>query len=213
MLGLDASRHVLSCYEPFLATLPLTRARDLLSRRTHSQVLVAGVKVATQTPPIRSGRRVVFVTLDDATGPLDATFFDTAQAGYAATLFHSWLLVIRGTMRRTGPRGISINAAACWDLTVLHQAWEQDGPGAVEELLNRRPPGMAVASDQAVAGAAGSRSTRPVVTRPPRSPVGTPTVFPTGFEQSPYADIRPAGQEPGRPPRKLWHSSPGSSGA
>ncbi|HEX3908115.1 MAG TPA: OB-fold nucleic acid binding domain-containing protein, partial [Mycobacteriales bacterium] len=213
VLGLDASRHVLSCYEPFLATLPLTRARDLLRRRTHSQVLVAGVKVATQTPPIRSGRRVVFVTLDDATGPLDATFFDTAQAGYAATLFHSWLLVIRGTMRRTGPRGISINAAACWDLTALHQAWEQDGPAAVEELMNRRPAGMVVASDEAVAGAAGSRSTHLVVARPPRSPVGTPTVFPTGFEQSPYADIRPAGQEPSRPPRKLWHSSPGSSGA
>ena len=38
-------------------------------------MLVAGVKVATQTPPVRSGRRVVFVTLDDSTGPADATFF------------------------------------------------------------------------------------------------------------------------------------------
>ena len=36
--------------------------------------VVAGVKVATQTPPVRSGRRVVFITLDDATGPVDATF-------------------------------------------------------------------------------------------------------------------------------------------
>jgi error-prone DNA polymerase len=193
VLGLDASRHVLSAYEPFLATLGLTRSRDLLRRRTNSHLVVAGVKVATQTPPIRSGRRVVFVTLDDATGPLDATFFDTAQAGYAATLFHSWLLVIRGTMRRTGPRGVSINASGCWDLTVLHDAWEHGGTPAVEELMNRRPVGAAPA-------------------RPPR-PVGTPLVYPTGFEQSPYADIAPAGPEPARPPRKLWHSSPGSSGA
>jgi error-prone DNA polymerase len=181
VLGLDATRHVLSCYEPFLATLPLTRARDLLRRRTNSRVLVMGVKVATQTPPIRSGRRVVFVTLDDATGPLDATFFDTAQAGYAATLFHSWLLVIRGTMRRTGPRGVSINASGCWDLTVLHDAWEHGGSAAVEELMNRRPVGAETpVSEESVAGAAASRSTRPVSARPPR---------------------------------KLWHSSPGSSGA
>jgi error-prone DNA polymerase len=213
VLGLDASRHVLSAYEPFLATLGLTRARDLLRRRTNSHLLVAGVKVATQTPPIRSGRRVVFVTLDDATGPLDATFFDTAQVGYAATLFHSWLLVIRGTMRRTGPRGVSINASGCWDLTVLNDAWERGGTAAVEELMNRRPASAeAPVSEAAVAGAAGSRSTRPVMTRPPGA-VGTPMVYPTGYEQSPYADIRPAGPEPARPPRKLWHSSPGSSGA
>jgi error-prone DNA polymerase len=137
VLGLDATRHVLSCYEPFLATLPLTRARDLVSCRTNSPVLMAGVKVATQTPPIRSGRRVVFVTLDDSTGPLDATFFDTAQTGYAATLFHSWLLVVRGTVRRTGPRGVSINATACWDLTVLRDAWEHGGRPAVEALMSR----------------------------------------------------------------------------
>ena len=45
------------------------------------------MKVATQTPPIRSGRRVVFLTLDDATGPADATFFEDAQGPYAATVF------------------------------------------------------------------------------------------------------------------------------
>ena len=68
------------------------------------------MKVATQTPPIRSGRRVVFLTLDDATGPVDATFFEDAQGPYAATVFHSWLLVVRGMLRRTGPRGVSLRA-------------------------------------------------------------------------------------------------------
>jgi error-prone DNA polymerase len=48
-------------------------------------------------------------------------------------------------------------------------------------------------------------------------------VHASGFRQSPYADIKPAGAGPGDgrgvpaagellPPRKLWHSSPGSSG-
>ncbi|BDZ57782.1 hypothetical protein [Barrientosiimonas endolithica] len=37
-------------------------------------------------------------------------------------------------------------------------------------------------------------------------------VHASGFKQSPYADIRPAGDDTRQAPRKLWHSSPGSSG-
>jgi error-prone DNA polymerase len=169
-------------------------------------VLVAGVKVATQTPPIRSGRRVVFITLDDATGPVDATFFEDAQAGYAATVFHSWLLVVRGTVRRTGPRGISLNASGAWELSALRSAWETGGLSAVEAML--RDP--ARVSEAAVHGAAQSRSTRPVMVAPPVG--GSARIYASGFATSPYADIGPAGTHPGQAPRKLWHSSPGSSG-
>ena len=87
ILGLDVSQHVVTPYAPFLDALGTTRSRDLLSRRSRAELLVAGVKVATQTPPIRSGRRVVFLTLDDGTGPVDATFFEDAQGPYAATVF------------------------------------------------------------------------------------------------------------------------------
>ncbi len=206
VLGLDATQHVVSCYEPFLAALGVVRARDLLRCRSRVEVLVAGVKVATQTPPVRSGRRVVFVTLDDATGPVDATLFEDAQAGYAATVFHSWLLVVRGLIRRTGPRGISLNATGAWELSALRAAWEIGGMPAVEVEMARRP----AMTETAVQGAAESRSTRPVMVPPP---IGTkPIVYASGFARSPYADVRPAGTHPGDAPRKLWHSSPGSSG-
>jgi error-prone DNA polymerase len=229
VLGLDVSSHVMEAYAPFLAELGTTRARDLLSCRSRQEVLVAGVKVATQTPPIRSGRRVVFVTLDDATGPLDATFFEDAQVGYATTVFHSWLLVIRGVVRRTGPRGVSMQALGCWELPALHAAWQSGGMAAVEELLDA----PAVVSEASVQGAAASRSSRPVMTSPPlvgggagHSGVGGAVhVYATGFRASPYADVKPAGDgsgttggrpvpATGRPgaPRKLWHSSQGSSG-
>ncbi|BEP15469.1 hypothetical protein acdb102_37800 [Acidothermaceae bacterium B102] len=201
ILGLDASSHILSFYEEFFAAAGITRARDLLRCRSRAEVLVAGVKVATQTPPIRSGRRVVFVTLDDATGPVDATFFEEAQAGYAATVFHSWLLVIRGTVRRTGPRGISLLADGCWELPLLRDLWETQGMAGVSEAIAAAPPGF---SEQATEGAAQSRSTRPVMA-PARK-------FASGFALSPYADIKPAGGDSGSAPRRLWHSSPGSSG-
>nr|WP_279591185.1 DNA polymerase III subunit alpha [Modestobacter marinus] len=209
VLGLDASRHVVEFYRPFLAALGAVPAEELLQCRSGSEVLVAGVKVATQTPPIRSGRRVVFVTLDDGTGCADATFFEDVQGPYAATVFHSWLLVVRGVMRRTGPRGVSMRATGAWELPALHEAWETGGLAAVAELM--AAPGEY--TEQAIAGAAASRASRPVVVRPV-------LVHPTGFRMSPYADIKPAGEDAATaarraaaaPPRKLWHSSPGSSG-
>ncbi len=224
VLGLDVSSHVMDAYAPFLAELGTTRARDLLGCRSRQEVLVAGVKVATQTPPIRSGRRVIFVTLDDATGPLDATFFEDAQVGCATTVFHSWLLVVQGLVRRTGPRGVSMQAVGCWELPALHSAWQSGGLDAVWELMAT----PAMVTEAAVQGAAASRSSRPVMTSPPlvgggagHSGVGGAVhVYATGFRASPYADVKPAGDgtgtSGGRPvpsaPRKLWHASQGSAG-
>jgi error-prone DNA polymerase len=209
VLGLDASRHVIDFYRPFLAALGAVPAGELLGCRSGAEVLVAGVKVATQTPPIRSGRRVVFVTLDDGSGCTDSTFFEDAQGPYAATVFHSWLLVIRGVLRRTGSRGVSLRATGAWELPALHEAWEAGGLDGVRELM--AAPGEF--TERAITGAAASRSSRPVMVRPV-------LVHPTGFRMSPYADIKPAGEDAkaaarraaAGPPRKLWHSSPGSSG-
>ncbi|MCW2697650.1 MAG: polymerase alpha subunit, partial [Modestobacter sp.] len=209
VLGLDASRHVVDFYRQFLGAVGAVPAGEMLSCRSGAEVLVAGVKVATQTPPIRSGRRVVFVTLDDGTGCTDSTFFEDAQGPYAATVFHSWLLVIRGVVRRTGPRGVSLRATGAWELPALHEAWEADGLDGVRELM--ATPGEF--TDRAIAGAAASHGARPVMVRPV-------LVHPTGFRMSPYADIKPAGEDAkaaarraaAAPPRKLWHSSPGSSG-
>jgi error-prone DNA polymerase len=175
--------------------------------RSKAEILVAGVKVATQTPPIRSGRRVIFLTLDDATGPIDATFFEDAQGPYAATLFHSWLLVVRGVIRRTGKRGISLRATGCWELSVLRDAWEYGGTEAVHAAMSASGAAPAELTEASVHGSAESFNTRPVMASPPLK-------YANGFALSPYADIRPAGTSPkgGRPPGKLWHSSPGSSG-
>jgi error-prone DNA polymerase len=225
ILGLDVSRHVVDFYVPLLDALGVTRSRDLRQQRTRSELLVAGVKVATQTPPIRSGRRVIFVTLDDATGPVDATFFEDAQGPYAATVFHSWLLLVRGVLRRTGPQGVSLRATGCWELPVLHQVWKSEGIEAVRALMAEVPRGFGdlVAGESAVAGAAESRSTRPVVASPPSvggQGAGSAggmgrrrvLVHSSGFRMSPYADIKPAGEDTKSAPRKLWHRSSGSAG-
>jgi len=203
VLGMDVSHHVLAFHEEMLAQLGVTRSHGLLSCRSGQDVLVAGVKAATQTPPIRSGRRVVFVTVDDATGPIDATFFEDAQQAYAGTVFQGWILLIRGQVRRTGPRGVSIRATGCWDLGVIRDLWADQGPAGVLQLIE---------ADQSSSQEGADAGRHRVL------------VHASGFRQSPYADIQPAGSmlpgtnrarragDPRRAPAKLWHSSPGSSG-
>ncbi|WP_324603524.1 OB-fold nucleic acid binding domain-containing protein, partial [Phycicoccus elongatus] len=224
VLGLDVSTHVMDVYAPLLDALGVTRARDLMAARSNREVWVGGVKVATQTPPIRSGRRVVFLTLDDGSGPADATFFEDVQGPYAETVFHSWLLLVRGVVRRTGQRGVSIRATGAWELSSLWEAWQ--GGGREEALAALAALDVSVRARAQEAEAATDSTRRRVL------------VHASGFRQSPYADTRPAGtpstdgramgaglgsrrqsftgpyspDDAAAAPRKLWHASPGSSG-
>jgi error-prone DNA polymerase len=126
-LGMDLSEHILSPYAQFLNAIGATRSCDLLGLRSNSEVLVAGVKVALQSPPVRSGKRVLFLSLDDGYGCSDATFFpDVLQSRsgqYAQTLYATSLFLVRGTTRRTGERGISLRATGVWDLRSAYQEW------------------------------------------------------------------------------------------
>lgn len=116
LTALDVTAHLMDSHAPYLDALGVTRAADLLGLRTQSRVLVAGVRVATQTPPMRSGKRVVFLSVDDGTGCVDASFFTEAQHASGEMLFSARLLLIEGTVRRTGPRAVSVQAVRAWDL-------------------------------------------------------------------------------------------------
>jgi error-prone DNA polymerase len=88
--------------------------------------MVAGVKVSSQTPAVRSGQRIIFLTLDDATGPVEVTVFERVQERCARTVFHGFLLAVWGRLRRTGIGGVSIAADEVWDLAELAAA-RRDG--------------------------------------------------------------------------------------
>ncbi|MGH2539414.1 MAG: DNA polymerase III subunit alpha, partial [Actinomycetota bacterium] len=156
VVGLDASRHIVSFFEPLLADLGVTRAGDLRRTRGGSKVIVAGVKVASQTPAIRSGQRIIFLTLDDATGPVEVTVFESVQPKVAKTVFHGYALAVAGELRRTGVGGVSVVAEEIWDLTALHRARaegrlreavrgevRQPGAGSGPRMLWHASPGSA----------------------------------------------------------------------
>ena len=126
VFGIDATRHLVSFYEPLLHDLGVTRACDLRRKRQGTWVMVAGVKIASQTPAVRSGQRIIFVSLDDATGPIEVTVFPSVQHKTARTVFHAYAMAVWGQLRRTGKEGMTVIAEDVWDLLALQQA-RRDG--------------------------------------------------------------------------------------
>jgi error-prone DNA polymerase len=167
----------------------------LRAQRQNARVMIAGVKVASQTPAVRSGQRIIFITLDDGTGLSDATVFESVQEQCAWTVFHSWLLVVRGTLRKTGAGrgGVSINCERAWDLAALAKE-HREGTLDIQTLWTE---GVA----EIEAAQAERRRNR-----------GKPAPAPE--HEHPGRAIPMPHREPAAPaPRKLWHASGGSAGA
>ena len=123
ILGMEVTSHMLNFYGDFLNAIGAVKSSDVIKQRSGASVLVAGVKSSLQTPPVRSGKRVMFLTMDDGYGCNDVTFFENTQQSYAQLLRTSNLFLIRGAVRRTGPRGVSIRATEAWDLAITYRKW------------------------------------------------------------------------------------------
>ncbi|WP_181766774.1 DNA polymerase III subunit alpha [Streptomyces albidus (ex Kaewkla and Franco 2022)] len=216
VLGMDASRHLMDDHTAFLRELGVHSARGLRAARHGETVLVAGAKAATQTPPIRSGRRVIFTTLDDGTGLVDLAFFDDSHAACAHTVFHSWLLLVRGVVQRRGPRSLSVVGAAAWDLAELAELRRTGGLDAVAARLAERPAdGQGAGADTGAGEGGGEGAGDKEGPGKDKEGAGGRTVqVAKGYEMHPWADLRPPGDSADSPKalRKLWHSSPGSAG-
>ncbi|MEU6776189.1 DNA polymerase III subunit alpha [Streptomyces sp. NPDC046759] len=218
VLSMDASRNLMDDHREFLKELGVVSARRLREVRHGEAVLVAGAKAATQTPPIRSGKRVIFSTLDDGTGLVDLAFFDDSHDACAHTVFHSWLLLVRGVVQRRGPRSLSVVGSAAWNLAELVEVRREEGLDGVAARLAEPsatagnasgadggdgPSRARVAGSDGLPGPGGSAARDQMEGRTIR--------MPTGYEMHPWADLRPAGEGPAVG-RKLWHQSPGSAG-
>ncbi|MFG3249033.1 DNA polymerase III subunit alpha [Streptomyces sp. NPDC048187] len=215
VLSMDASRNLMDDHGSFLRELGVVSAKRLRETRHGETVLVAGAKAATQTPPIRSGRRVIFSTLDDGSGLVDLAFFDDSHDACAHTVFHSWLLLVRGVVQRRGPRSFSVVGSAAWNLADLLEVRREEGLEGVAARLAAAgggpegddpeggPARRRLAGSDGRPAPAGSAAQDPMEQRRIR--------MSTGYEMHPWADLRPAGEGPAVG-RKLWHQSPGSAG-
>lgn len=115
-LGLATAGHRMTRFHDLFRQLGVTPASRLLGLRTNSEVLVAGVRRSTNTPPVRSGRRTVFITLDDGTGLAHLVVFEDAQQEIGAKTFRTGYLLVHGRTQRAGARAVSVIVDNAWDL-------------------------------------------------------------------------------------------------
>ncbi|MFF4429774.1 DNA polymerase III subunit alpha [Streptomyces sp. NPDC001513] len=161
VLKIDVSQHLMTHHHRLLREIGATDAAHLKTMYPGQRVLVAGVRASTQTPPIPSGKRVIFVTLEDGFGLVDIAFFEDSHDAVAHTVFHSALLLVRGTVEARGPRRTVVGQMV-WDLEELAAARRDHGPEAVLSLLGQSEaaptPAQHPAPERTITvGTAGSR--------------------------------------------------------
>jgi error-prone DNA polymerase len=122
--GVELSAHVVAFYAPLLDRLGVIGAHALRDAPTGARVRIAGVRVALQSPPQRSGQRVLFLTLDDRTGQSQVTFFERALPDCAWVVRNAWLVLAEGVVARRGERGATLVGRRAWDLARLWRAWQ-----------------------------------------------------------------------------------------
>lgn len=190
VLGIDVSAHLMEHHRRLLAELGATDAAHLGALKAGQPVLVAGVRASTQTPPVASGARIIFVTLEDGSGMVDLVFFEKSHPACAHTVFHCGLLLVRGTISSRGPRN-TVVATMAWDLEVLAATRRDHGPEAVLRLL---ATGRLEPSAQHKEGQTHRSMPQP-----------------TGAQLHPWADLGPTGSR-SADVSKLGYTSPGSAG-
>ncbi|MBM3691363.1 MAG: DNA polymerase III subunit alpha [Actinobacteria bacterium] len=231
LLGMDVTAHALSFYYDFLAKLSaevkLVSSANLRKQRSGSVAYTAGVKVAIQTPPVRSGNRVAFLTLDDGSGPIDLAFFEAVQQDYADVIFNSWLVLTAGIVKKSGPNGISIRGLGCWELQMLYQIAHSEGINQVSDYLKTQVKQQLV-QEKMNFKKLDTTSDRVRRRTGGMGPAKRLLLHASGLAISPYSDIKPAGTpmntsiisdsgldfaiDDAQLPTKLWHKSPGSGG-
>ncbi|MGW6202210.1 DNA polymerase III subunit alpha [Streptomyces sp. NPDC055089] len=208
VLSIDVSAHLMEHHHRLLRELGATDAAHLRDLHPGQKVMVAGVRASTQTPPIPSGKRVIFVTLEDGSGLVDLAFFDDSHDACAHTIFHSGLLLVRGTIERRGPDRPSEGHRArrtvvgemVWDLEEVAATRRDHGVQAAVELIGRTSP----------AATPPHPNKQPSTTATPHGG-RTLTDGTAGARLSAWSDLQPAGSR-SADLRRLGHRSPGSAG-
>jgi hypothetical protein len=131
--------------------------------------------------------------------PLRSTFFEDVQGPYAETVFHSWLLLVRGITRRTGARGVSLRRPVPGSSPRCGRPGRRGDRGGTAALAARAISRLGAGNRAQGSGPGWG------------SPRGAPGPGPRlGVRAEPYADTRPPGQAE-HLAQGRWHASPGSS--
>ena len=108
-LGVTVKRHLMQHWRPRLDRRGVVPCGQALQLPHKHPVTAAGLCIRPHRPPTKSGRTVVFLTLEDETGLIDVTVFEDVYMRWGQDLFVSPLLQVSGKIDRHG-EGVSITA-------------------------------------------------------------------------------------------------------
>jgi len=117
LLGFGVKEHLIEFLRRHGRLQGIKSTKDLLSVKPGNTVRVAGIVIRPHRPPTRSGKTIVFLSLEDEFGLVDVTIFESIYHKYAGVIYQDPCppLVITGKLEK---RGEGINLIA-WEVTEL----------------------------------------------------------------------------------------------
>jgi error-prone DNA polymerase len=116
-----ASTHIMAPFREDLEKCGFIKSTTLKWKSHESLIKTAGRVIIIHTPPTKSGKRVLFLTLEDEDGLFDLTVFEGVHAQYAKKILASTVLLVEGVLNRFGLRGVSIVAKRFWTLREFYE--------------------------------------------------------------------------------------------
>ncbi|MGE5507213.1 MAG: DNA polymerase III subunit alpha [Chitinophagales bacterium] len=102
VLGLSVENHLLAYFRPALKARGLLSSREVAKARPGQVVSAGGLVIRPHRPPVRSGRIVVFLSLEDEGGLTDVTVFEDVYQRCGKAIFTCPALVVKGKIDRRG---------------------------------------------------------------------------------------------------------------
>ncbi len=171
LLGLTVSCHPLQLYEDDLRRMGVRMSYELPGLGDEVPVTVAGVYERAQNPWMRSGRRTMFLTLEDAYGLFECVCFEKRLPRIAPVVARASYFLVRGRLQNNHKRGLAIVAEEVFDL---------------EQVLARR------AARQRPGGANGAGAGADAATQPSRGDGRSRVGHPEALEGRPNTSNRRA---------------------
>lgn len=102
VLGFSAGTHIMAFFRRQLQKRRILSSRDLSRCQPGQTVTAAGIVIRPHRPPTKSGRIVVFLTLEDEFGLIDVTIFEDVYQRYGHIIFTEPALIVRGKLEQRG---------------------------------------------------------------------------------------------------------------
>ncbi len=128
VLGFSVSSHLMAFLRPYLNKRRAASSRQLEQTAPGTKVCAAGIVIRPHRPPTKSGRVVVFLTLEDEFGMIDVTVFEDVYQKYGHIIFTEPALLVWGTLEQRG-NAKSITARRVEALPLAYM-WKEDSKKA-----------------------------------------------------------------------------------